>query len=145
MSSLHEHWLGVPSPWAPVSWRWFRFLTPSSLLGVPASTHLEQDPADQRHSKQNAQSDAEHCEQLVHVLQLSASPWVQLLWQISATTQTTKARTRAAARPKTRNANHWYPSMSASGSVLVLQPTLRVTSSSCKVDVSGENFLSNSR
>ena len=79
VSSQHEHLLGVPSPWPPVSWCWFWLLAPSSPLGVPASAHLEENPTDQRHSKQHAQSDAEHCKQLVHVLQFSASPWVQLL------------------------------------------------------------------
>ena len=74
MSSLHEHLLGVPSPWPPVSWCWFWLLAPSSPLGVPASAHLEENPTDQRHSKQHAQSDAEHSKQLMHVLQFSASP-----------------------------------------------------------------------
>ena len=115
MSSLHEQLLGVPSPWAPVSELWLRLLASGSLLSVSAPTHLKQDPTDQRHPEQHAQSDAEHCKQLVHGPQFSASPWVQLLWQISATTQTTRAKVRAAAKPKTRNPNHSYPSMLASG------------------------------
>ena len=41
LSSLHEHLLGVPTPWTPVSWCWLRLLAPSSSLGVPAPAHLE--------------------------------------------------------------------------------------------------------